>query len=376
MDPAAGEELPFRSKPTRTAKGRKKLKQEKAAQLAESGAASAPLFSALLPQTPKKQNLPGPVHKSSWKKRASRSDFILFRFPPEIKQEVLSYLSLQRVSSYRRVCQEFYDIVAECEKALAGPQIEENLYRLQRGIRAISSCGMPTDARSFLRCLKVWTLFRGSFLDTECSQNSLFKWFCHLAGEYPDFETERSKWDVLEKWSLLAMQATRLQIEINRRRDRNDHDAIGFDLFDFLLKGVQGIGTLPISSEELKRMYIRMVNARGHWRLIVGPFHYGKRERRAFPSNHHGRYRLTPLRLIANDHPKAIKRPVSPAEIMCGNLGLPELPGKPDSHTFCYFVKSETMFKLLTGKVVEGKVVKRDLSPLMRAEILKWVDIF
>jgi hypothetical protein len=165
--------LPFRSKPTRTAKGRKKLKQEQAAQLAESGAASAPLSSALLPQTPKKQNPPGPVHKSSWKKRASRSDFILFRFPPEIKQEVLSYLSLQRVSSYRRVCQEFYDIVAECEKALAGPQIEEHLYRLQRGIRATSSCGMPTDARSFLRCLKVWTLFRGSFLDTECSQNSL-----------------------------------------------------------------------------------------------------------------------------------------------------------------------------------------------------------
>jgi hypothetical protein len=30
----------------------------------------------------------------------------------------------------------------------------------------------------------------------------------------------------------------------------------------------------------------------------------------------------------------------------------------------------------LTSKVVEGKVVKRDMNPLMRAEVLKWVDIF
>lgn len=94
-----------------------------------------------------------------------------------------------------------------------------------------------------------------------------------------------------------------------------------------------------------------------------------------FPSKDEDFFRLTPIRAYIGDEKKPkgrSKGPLLPAEIICGYLGLPKLPG---SDTFCYCVRKGWVTELLRqrySRFPQGGL----MSLSMRAAALEYVEIF
>lgn len=137
----------------------------------------------------------------------------------------------------------------------------------------------------------------------------------------------------------------------------------------------------PLDDTELRKLYKRIRDSDGDERDISGPWHRTKKESTTYPSDttsrtdsadRYGEYRLTPIRCDENTISRrkdGLKHPVRPAEMMCGNLGLPALPAH---HTFCYYVNRAWVF----NKLSKSHPGAMEMTPLMRAAALEWVEIF
>ena len=140
--------------------------------------------------------------------------------PAELRKRILSYLTLKDLAIVRSTCQEFHGIVAGFEDEITRPKIAYHIGRLQKSIDAINATQMPTDAESFLHCLRIWTSIRGSFYDCNNSLHSYNKWFSHLAGGKL-LSAQGQPEEEFQRWSRLAAVSTVLQCRTNQVHAHN-----------------------------------------------------------------------------------------------------------------------------------------------------------
>jgi len=330
--------------------------------------------------------------------------------PTELQDHVLSYLPMRDLALARRSSKKFQRVVVDFETSFAQPTITFHINRLQATIDKLNVTKYPTDADSFLACMRTWTSIRGCFRNPTLSLDSYSKWFSHLSGGRlltMDGQPEED----FQRWATLATQATMLQRRINelvnQKIDILDVAAGGDDpLWESFSNKALG-NNCPLSAGELRKLYEHIRGARGDERAINGRWHTAKKERTTFPSDKTekmsrgdharikrlikaikkrsmprqegpspptdvGRFRLTPilsdLRRKTNEL-DGLRYPVRPADIMCANLGLPPLP---DHNTFCYYVTNAWVFDKLSKSYPDAIV----MGPSMRAAALACVEIF
>lgn len=302
--------------------------------------------------------------------------FLLPTLPPEMCDEVFSYIPWNEVSALRRCCQQLQSIVAGYEARQAASRVKFHMRRLQDKIDAIENASMPTNAETLLAGLSVWTSTRKIFENPEASLSSLEKWFSHLASDqvkaqYPQPCAE------FETWALVAMQAVRLHIQVTGQRRKTKYKLPPLEThFAGFLSALSEINRFPLSKAETRALFDRIRNdAPFAQRDIKGATHTTSKELSTFPSQNKNFFRLTPIRAYIGyeEKPKGGSRgPLLPAGVLCDYLGLPKLPG---SDTFCYCVKKEWVTGLLRERY------KRfphggEMNLSMRAAALEWVEIF
>lgn len=328
--------------------------------------------------------------------------------PPELHDEILSYLPKEDLASARRSCKKFHKAVIDFETSLAKPTVTFHLNRLQASIDQINDTKFPKDADSFLACLRTWTSLRGCFRNPKLSLASYNKWFSHLAGGRLVAKPGRPK-KKFQRWARLAAIMTVLQRRVNELVNRkidpiSDEDELRlWDWFDEeILKH-----NCPMDTDEHLKLFNHIRDARDDERAIDGRWHTARKERSTFPHDKtekmthgdharrkrqenarkkctvpgvegatpprdQGRFRLTPILSRLEDKLEGLdgmRYPVRPAEIMCANLGLPALP---DHNTFCYYVTEAWVFDKLS-KSYPGAI---KMGPSMRAAALACMEIF
>lgn len=319
---------------------------------------------------------------SAWSQPAKPQTHPFFKdLPVEMREDILSHLPEKDVSALRSACQEFHGIVATYESRVATTQVNLHMRRLQDKLGTIKNTSLPTDAKTLLAGLKIWTSTRGIFEDPETSLNSLEKWFSHLAGGRHG-QLKSKPCAKFETWALVARQVLRLQVQMQaplyRLPPYKDHLARFQASFS-------SIDNLPLSKTEIRALFVHI---RGSdlddllphnsikEQAIKGEFHLTSREEaRTFPAHFDNRFRISPIRQhVGNqDEPLGkVRGSLLSAKIICGFLGLPELP---DSKAFCYCVKKKWVTDLLKKryKLCKGA---GEMSPLMKTRVLPWVEIF
>lgn len=282
----------------------------------------------------------------------------------EIQLRVMSYLSLRDVRALRQTCREFSTTISASEDRLAQPFIEHNLDRLQAYIDAINATKMPTDVETLLACMRIWTSTRGSFSSPHVSFESWCKWFSHLSGG----ETKNSAQPLLfQQWAHVARVVTSLHHWI-----RTPRFAPANTWHSFLAE--IALHPAPLNHAELLDLYNRVRSARGRRgrdRVIRGRAHELRREVYSFPGVFDG-FRLTPIREAVGSDPAQSGPSLIPPYQAQMMFGLLELPALPPHDTFCYCIwrtkPLEKLIKLHCGAVV--------MSPLIRATVLEWVQLF
>lgn len=369
-----------RKKFERTAKGRRIARQQ-AKRLREAQGLPP------LPRPPKRviSTAPTPNAVSSpWSQPIVHQGHAFFRTTPtELHLQILSYLPTKDVVSASTTCQELYDIAAPLKTELATAVIARNIDRLQRSVETTRATKMPTDADTFLACMRTWTSTRGSFKNPHLCLESLDKWFSHLAGG----KVQGNPPEEFEKWSTLGLIATKLQSLMNHTVSHNGDifDEAGVEFFwDWFVEEMNDYD-LPatLDDSEATKLFERIRDAGGDDIDIKGPFHSVKAENATFPAVKHnnkssskrgrrtGRYRLTPIRWHLGPLPNSrdeFKHPVTLVEFMLGNLELPELP---PHGTFCYYTTEEWVFDRLRRSY---KPVAMGL--MERAAALESVELF
>jgi hypothetical protein len=126
------------------------------------------------------------------------SENALCSLPAEIHHHILSHLPFRVASSYRRICQSYFEAVAQRELSLAGPHISDSIAKLKASIEEIKTIRRPpTDAESFFGCLGLWISRRGTFEGQSDSRRSLQSWFNFVLGGNDKTALERGRWTQL-----------------------------------------------------------------------------------------------------------------------------------------------------------------------------------
>lgn len=298
-----------------------------------------------------------------------------------MRDAIFSHLPENDVSMLRSVCQELHGIVAAYEIQQATPEVNLHMRRLQDKIDAIKNTSLPTDARTLLAALDIWTSTRGIFENPQTSLNSLEKWFSHLAGGRRG-QLKSTPYAMFETWALVAMQVLRLQVQMKAPKHklppRNEHFAQFQECFS-------AIDNLPLSKTEIKVLFDHIRgddlddllphnSIKEH--AIKGKFYTPKKkEHTTYPGHHDNNFRISPLRQFVGtqDEPQGkVRGSLLSAEIICGFLGLPELP---ESKAFCYCVKKQWVTDLLKKHYKKCKGAG-EMNLLMKARVLQWVEIF
>jgi hypothetical protein len=321
----------------------------------------------------------------NWTQEVAAQDHPFFsELPTEMHDQILSYLPEKDISALRSACQQLHGIVAAYESQHATPQVNFHMRRLQDKLDAIKNTSLPTDAESLLAALNIWTSTRGIFENPETSLNSLEKWFSHLAGGRRG-QLKSTPCAIFETWALVAMQALRLQVQMrtptHKLPPRKEHLAQFQECFS-------SIENLPLSKTEIRALFDRIrgddfadLLAPGGIKeqAIKGDFHFTsktpKKEYLTYPGHHDNNFRISPIRgyLGSKEEPQGkVRGSLLPAKIICGFLGLPELP---KSKAFCYCVKKKWVTDLLKKRYDKCKG-SEEMSPLMKARVLQWVEIF
>jgi hypothetical protein len=319
---------------------------------------------------------------SGWSKAILPQTHPFFsQLPAEMRDKILSHTPEKDVNALRSTCQELHSIVAAYESQRATPQVIIHMRRLKDKIHTIESTSLPTDAETLLVALNIWTSTRGIFENPETSLNSLEKWFSHLAGGRQG-QLKSEPCAMFETWALVAMQVLRLQDQVrtptHKLPPRKEHLARLQDCFS-------SIDNLPLSKAGIRALFdqIRggdLDDLRAHGGIkeqaVKGQFHFTTRkEHTTFPGHWDNNFRISPIRQFVGtqDEPQGkVRNPLLPAKIVCGFLGLPELP---DSKAFCYCVKKKWVTDYLKKRYKECKGAG-EISPLMKANVLQWVEIF
>lgn len=332
----------------------------------------------------------------------------LTRLPPELQDEIFSYLPSEGLSCVRRSSKKLHAAVAKYETSITQRTIKFHIARLQASIDKINATKFPTDVDSFLACMRTWTSTRGSFRDPELSLDSYNKWFSHLAGGRPMARNGRRE-KKFQRWAMLTSVTTCLQRRVNvlasQKIDFID-DEDDLELWEWFSQENMGY-KCPLDDDGLLELFERIKETRDGECDISGRWHTAKKERSTFPSDKiekmtrgdyarerrremarlkyskpmperpsepkiYGRFRLTPI--LSNLKAKSegrdgMKYPVRPADIMCANLGLPTLPG---NNTFCYYVTKTWVFEKLSKS--HPKAI--EMGPSMIAAALASVEIF
>lgn len=319
---------------------------------------------------------------SAWSQPSKLQTHPFFKdLPVEMREDILSYLPEKDVSALRSACQEFHDIVATYESRVATPQVNLHMHRLQDKLNAIKNTSLPTDAKTLLAGLKIWTSTRGIFEDPETSLKSLEKWFSHLAGGRHG-QLKSKPCAMFETLALVAVQVLRLQVQmqtpLHGLPPYKDHLAQFQASFS-------SIDNLPLSKIEIRALFNHI---RGRAlddllphntikeQAIKGKFHLtSRKEHSTFPGHHDNNFLISPIRQYVGNQDEPLGKvggSLLSAKIICGFLGLPELP---DSKAFCYCVKKKWVTDLLKKryKLCKGA---GEMSPLMNARVLPWVEIF
>jgi len=318
---------------------------------------------------------------SKWTQEAVAQDHPFFsKLPPEIRDEILSYLPETEVSALRKCCQQFHGIVAAYESHHATPHVNFHMRRLQNKIDAIKNTSLPTDADTLLAGLGIWTSTRGIFFNTETSLYSLEKWFSYLADDHIRSK-DPQPFKMFETWALVAMQAVRLKTEVeamHQTRGAQVARELHWAVFQRCLSSIEN---LPLSEAETKVLFDRIrgddpedISTRGD-KSLKAKMHFTPKEHTTFPGHHDNNFRISPIRVFVGDPDKPegkVRGCFLPAKVLRGYLGLPDLP---DSDTFCYCVKKGWVTELLKQRYkLFPHGVQMNLS--MRAAVLQWVEIF
>jgi hypothetical protein len=139
---------------------------------------------------------------------------VFARLPSELHDEILSYLPKPDLANARRISKKFHTVAIAFETSFTNPTITFHINRLQATIDKLNATEYPTDADSFLACMRTWTSIRGCFRNPALSLDSYDKWFSHLAGGRllaMDGQPEED----FQRWAMLAKQATILQRRVN-----------------------------------------------------------------------------------------------------------------------------------------------------------------
>ena len=317
-----------------------------------------------------------------WSQAAKTQSHPFFsEVPAEMRDDILSYLPEKDVSALRSACQEFHGIVDAYESHHAAPQINLHMRRLQDKLDAIKHTSLPTNVETLLAGLGIWTSTRGIFQNPETSLNSLEKWFSHLAGGRRG-QLKSKPHAMFETWALVAMHVLRLQVQMqtptHRLPPHKEHLAQFEECFS-------SIDNLPLSKAEIRALFdhIRGDDLEDLFphdvikeQAIKGKFHFtSRKEHTTYPGHHDNNFRISPIReRVGNqDEPQGkVRGSLLSAKIICGFLGLPELP---DSKAFCYCVNKKWVTDLLKKRYKECKGAE-EMSPLMKARVLQWVEIF
>lgn len=360
-------------------------------------------------QHAKEEREPGmSTHNSQWKVPRDPPNHPYFtRLPAELQIEALSYLLPKELALVRRSSQQLHELVDNFKNDLTKHTITYHLGRLQASIDNIDAVEFPTDAASFLACLRTWTSTRGCFRNPNLSLDSYNKWFSHLAGGKLMASDGQPEED-FQKWAVLAAVSTEFQRRINTfvaKKVQFDDQEVD-NTFWHAFSNEMSNFNCPLDTAERRKLYEHIRDARGSQRAINGRWHTAKKERATFPSDktekatrgdharekraekarkefsepkpekkappaEYGRFRLTPILsdLAKKDEVSTLKYPVRPADIMCANLGLPNLPAH---NTFCYYLTDPVFFDKLSKSYPDAIV----LSPLLRAAMLECVEIF
>jgi hypothetical protein len=319
---------------------------------------------------------------SGWFQTAHPQNHPFFsQLPAEMRDEILSHLPEKDVNALRSACQELHSTVAAYESQHATPRVNLHMRRLQEKFDAIKNTSLPTNAETLLAALNIWTSTRGIFRNPETSLNSLEKWFSHLAGGRRG-QLKSEPCAVFETWALVAMQALRLQIQMrtptHRLPPHKEHSAQFQECFS-------SIDSLPLSETEIRALFnhIRgrepddlLAHSGIKEQAIKGRLHFTTiKEHTTFPGHYDTNFRISPIRQFVGtqDEPQGkVRGSLLPAKIVCGFLGLPELP---DSKAFCYCVKKKWVTDYLKKRYKECKGAG-EMNPLMKARVLQWVEIF
>jgi hypothetical protein len=125
-------------------------------------------------------------------------DNAFLSLPTEIHHNILSHLPFRVASSYRRICQSYFEVVAQRELSLAGPHISDSIAKLKADTEEIKTIGRPlTDAESFFGRLNLWISRRGTFEGQSDSRRSLQSWFNFVLGGEGKTALEHSRWTQL-----------------------------------------------------------------------------------------------------------------------------------------------------------------------------------
>ena len=277
--------------------------------------------------------------------------------PAEIHHKVLQYLPQRDISSSRRTCQSLCERVGGRELSLAGPQIEASIADLRVQIEDLKSRALPpSDADSFIESLGFWVSRRGYYESRRESRSSLEKWSGFVFG-----------WEesAVRRWVALSEETLRLYQQLWR----NDGELSAEEEQRFVYES--GLSAPDISITMLKEIYLRLET--------TGTSIFSGRycdmtwlEYHSYPNERKQQWKLTELEdasRLDSHWEECVKKADGRSKDLIEPFGLPELP----SPIFCYYVQDKWAWRLIK-KYQAG--TGRDMTPLMKAEVLKQIRVF